>query len=121
MMTDLKNVSSLPTHHELNDYHLHMLGKFTKNVRIEANRFTKNVRIESVSGREIRHWVWVGSCYSINPESRVLEYCFVRISLLGLYMGSIGQKQLGDLLVCSCISNNTLWYFWGFNYSKMAN
>ena len=32
-----------------------------------------------------------------------------------------GGHNLGDVLFLSCISNNMLWYFLGFNYSKMAN
>ena len=35
--------------------------------------------------------------------------------------GEMGENNLGDALFFSCIFNNMLWYFWGFNYSQMAN
>ena len=36
--------------------------------------------------------------------------------------GKMGENHLSDVLVCSCMFNHImLWYFWGLNYSKMAN
>ena len=42
-------------------------------------------------------------------------------ALYGAPMGKMGETNLGRCLVFSCIFNNISWYFWGFNYSKMAN
>ena len=39
----------------------------------------------------------------------------------GAPMGEMGENNLGVFLDFSCIFNNMLWYFWGFNYSQMAN
>ena len=40
---------------------------------------------------------------------------------MGLQWGKMGEHNLSDFVVFSYIFNNTLLYFWGFNYSKMAN
>ena len=43
---------------------------------------------------------------------------------MGLQWGSNGgdgEKQFKCVFGFSCIFDNMLWYFWGFNYSKMAN
>ena len=43
------------------------------------------------------------------------------ISILGSNGAPMGGNNLGDVLVILGFFNHMLWYFWGFDYSQMAN